>query len=151
MVISGNSAAGKTPSSGPWAPEGFGRRVARFAIPAGVLVGVGVVASYLFALNGLDLTVREARTVATTVLVAAGLYLVIAIEAEQPGRRRAVAAMCALLGAAYVATLLAPALRAFFALTVPTPAMLLAALAGAGISIGALALSGYPRAPRDGV
>jgi len=139
------------PSSGPWTPEGFGRRVARFAIPAGVLVGVGVVASYLFALHGLDLTVRQARTVATTVLVAAGLYLVIAIEAEQPGRRHAVEAMCALLGAAYVATLLTPALRSFFELAVPTPAMLMAALAGAGISIGALALSGYPwRANSDG-
>jgi magnesium-transporting ATPase (P-type) len=132
------------PSSGPWTPEGFGRRVARFAIPAGVLVGVGVVASYLFALDGLDLTVRQARTVATTVLVAAGLYLVIAIEAEQPGRRRAVEAMCALLGAAYAATLLTPALRAFFELAAPTAAMLVAALAGAGVSIGALALSGYP-------
>jgi len=139
------------PSSGAWTPEGFGRRVARFAIPAGVLVGVGVVASYLFALDGLDLTVREARTVATTVLVVAGLYLVIAIEAEQPGHRHAVEAMCALLGAAYAATLLTPALRSFFELAAPTPAMLVAALAGAGISIGALALSGYPsRAMSDG-
>jgi cation-transporting P-type ATPase E len=132
------------PSSGPWRPEGFSRRVARFAIPAGVLVGVGVVASYLFALDGLDLTVRQARTVATTVLVAAGLYLVVVLEAERPGRRHAVEALCALMGATYVLTLLAPGLREFFALAIPTLPMLVAALAGAAISIGALRLSGFP-------
>jgi cation-transporting P-type ATPase E len=137
------------PSSGPWSPDGFGRRVARFAIPAGVLVGVGVVASYLFALDGLDLSVRQARTVATSVLVAAGLYLVIALEAERPGRRHAVELMCALLGGAYVLTLLVPGLRAFFELAVPTLPLLVAALAGASISIGALWLAGFPeRAPQ---
>jgi cation-transporting ATPase E len=132
------------PSSGDWSPAGFGRRVARFAIPAGVLVGVGVVASYLFALDGLDLTVRQARTVATTVLVAAGLYLVVVLESERPGRRHAVEALCTLMGAAYVLTLLAPGPRGFFALAIPTLPMLIAALAGAAISIGALWLSGFP-------
>ena len=138
------------PSTGPWSPEGFGRRVARFAIPAGVLVGVGVVASYLFALDGLDLTVREARTVATTVLVAAGLYLVVVLEAERPGRRHVVEAMCGALGGVYVLTLLIPGLRAFFALAVPTVPMLVAALAGAAISIGALWLAGFPERDSPG-
>jgi cation-transporting ATPase E len=133
------------PSSGPWSPEGFGARVARFAIPAGVLVGVGVVSSYLFSLHGLDLPVREARTVATTVLVAVGLHLVTALEAERPGRSlRAVEAMCAALGAAYAVALLVPGLRDFFELALPTPAMLAASLAGAGISIAALRLAGFP-------
>jgi magnesium-transporting ATPase (P-type) len=135
------------PSSGPWSPEGFGGRVARFAIPAGVLVGVGVVAAYLFALHGLDLSVREARTVATTVLVAAGLYLVIALELERPGRRHAVEAMCAVLAGAYVVALLSPGLRSFFELAPPTFAMLVASLAGAAISVGALRLSGFPEQP----
>jgi len=134
------------PSSGPWSPEGFGRRVARFAIPAGVLIGVGVVASYLFALDSLDLSVREARTVATTVLVAAGLYLVIALEGERPGRRHAVEAMCALLAAVYAVALIVPGLRSFFELAAPTPTILAAAFAGAAISIGALALSGISAA-----
>ena len=132
------------PSSGAWSPEGFGARVARWAIPAGVLVGVGVVASYLFSLHGLELTVREARTVATTVLVAVGLYLVIALEAERPGHsRRTVEAMCAALAAAYLVALLMPGLRAFFELAPPTPAMLAAALAGAAISIVSLRLAGF--------
>jgi cation-transporting ATPase E len=132
------------PSSGPWSPEGFGRRVARFAIPAGVLVGMGVVASYLFALNGLDLTVRDARTVATTVVVAAGLYLVIALESGSPRRRHAVEAMCGVLGGVYVLALLVPGLRAFFALAVPTVPILAAATGGAAVSILALWLAGFP-------
>ena len=69
------------PSTGPWHPGGFARRAARFAVPAGMIVGVAVVASYLFALHNLGYTVREARVVATTVLVIAGLYLVYGIEA----------------------------------------------------------------------
>jgi cation-transporting ATPase E len=137
------------PSRGPWSPEGFGDRVARFAIPAGVLVGTGVVASYLFALDGLELGVREARTVATSVLVAAGLYLVIVLEAERPRRRHRVEAMCAVLAGIYVVTLLLPPLSTFFDLAGPSVAGIAASLAGAAISIGALWLSGFPeRAPR---
>ena len=45
------------PSSGPWRPDGFVRGVARFAVPAGVMIGTGVVAGYLFALHDLDLSV----------------------------------------------------------------------------------------------
>jgi cation-transporting ATPase E len=132
------------PSSGEWRPDAFGRQVARFAIPAGVLVGVGVVSSYLFALHVLDLPVREARTVATTVLIAAGLYLVIALEAAQRTRRRAVEAMCAALAAAYAVTLLVPGLRTFFELDAPSIGMLATALGGTAIATGALYLAGYP-------
>jgi hypothetical protein len=35
------------------------RETARFAIPAGTAAGVGVVASYFFALNVADLPLRE--------------------------------------------------------------------------------------------
>jgi cation-transporting P-type ATPase E len=37
-------------SSGSWQPERFVRGVAHFAVPAGVIVGTGTVAGYLFAL-----------------------------------------------------------------------------------------------------
>ncbi len=70
------------PSSGPWRAEHFVRGVARFAVPAGVVLGCGVVAGYLFALHDLDLSLAQARTVAVTTLIAGGLYLVIALEAE---------------------------------------------------------------------
>ena len=132
------------PSSGPWRPDGFVRGVARFAIPAGVLVGTGLVAGYLFALHDLDLSVPNARTVALTTLIANGLYLVMALEAGGSRRRSTlVAGMCAVMAALYVAIVLIPAARSFFALTVPGPEMIVTALAASGVSIGALALSGY--------
>ena len=43
------------PSSGPWRPERFLRSVARFAVPAGVAIGIGIVAGYLLARYGFDL------------------------------------------------------------------------------------------------
>jgi cation-transporting ATPase E len=78
------------PSAGAWHPAGFARRAAGFAVPAGMIVGVGVVASYLFALHNLGYTVGEARVIATTVLVLAGLYLVYGIEGGSLRRRTAV-------------------------------------------------------------
>ena len=78
------------PSSGDWRAPGFLREVARFAVPAGTAAGLGVVAAYLFALNVVDQPLGQARTVATTVLVIVGLYLVVALEAagRPPGRAR---------------------------------------------------------------
>ena len=132
------------PSSGPWRPDGFVRGVARFAIPAGVLVGTGLVAGYLFSVHDLSLSVADARTVALTTLIANGLYLVMALEAGGSGRRSTlVAGMCAVMAGLYVAALLIPAARSFFAVTVPGPEMIVTALAASAVSIGALALSGY--------
>jgi len=132
------------PSSGPWRPEGFVRSVARFAIPAGVLVGTGLVAGYLFSMHDLNLSVADARTVALTTLIANGLYLVMALEAGGSRRRSSlVAGMCAVMGGLYVAATLIPAARNFFALTVPGPEMIMTALAASAVSIGALVLSGY--------
>jgi len=138
------------PSSGRWRPDDFGRRVSTFAVPAGVLAGVGVVASYLWALNDLDLPVTDARTVATTVLVAVGLYLVIVLERASRGVRGriAVEAMCAVLAGAYVAVLLLPQTRDFFDLAAPTVAIVATAIGGAAISIIAIALTQLP-AGRD--
>jgi cation-transporting P-type ATPase E len=132
------------PSSGRWRPEHFVRRVARFAVPAGVVLGAGVVSGYLFALHDLDLTLVQARTVAVTTLIAGGLYLVLALEAEGTTRRSTlVGAMCAVLAGIYVAALLIPSTRRFFALALPDAGMIAtAALAGAG-SIGALVLCGF--------
>jgi cation-transporting P-type ATPase E len=135
------------PSQGDWRPERFGQRVARFAVPAGTLVGAGVVASYLFALHDLDERVIEARTVATTVLIAAGLYLVVALESQTRMRRNVVSAMCAALGGAYVAVLAIPSLRHFFGLVVPSPELVATAAVGAAISIGALVLAGFSVEP----
>jgi cation-transporting P-type ATPase E len=132
------------PSSGPWRPDGFLREVARFPIPAGVLVGTGLIASYLFARHDLNLSVADARTVGLTTLILNGLYLVMALEAGGSRRRsRLVAGMCAAMALLYIAALLIPFTRSFFALTIPGPEMILTALAASAVTIGALALSGY--------
>jgi magnesium-transporting ATPase (P-type) len=131
------------PSSGPWASTGFVRAVARFAVPAGALVGVGVLAGYLFALHDLDLSVVEARTTATTVLVAVGLYLVIVLEATGHRRGPAVVALCAVLAGLYALCLALPSARSFFDLAVPNAAILGAAAGGAVVAVVALALSGF--------
>jgi magnesium-transporting ATPase (P-type) len=139
------------PSTGSWRPGGFVRSVARFAVPAGVITGTGVVAAYVFALHDLDLSLGDSRTVALTTLIACGLYLVIALEAGGSRRRSGlVAGMCAAMAAVYVAALLIAPTRSFFALTVPHAGMLTTALLAGGVSIAALALSGFSlRVARD--
>ncbi len=132
------------PSSGPWQPERFVRGVAQFAIPAGTVIGAGLVSGYLFSVHDLDLSIADARTVAVTILVACGLYLVLALEATGSRRRSTlVAVMCAVLAALYVVTLVLPSTRSFFALRTPGPGMVVTAVIASAIAIGALALSGY--------
>jgi cation-transporting P-type ATPase E len=132
------------PSSGPWRPERFVRRVARFAVPAGVVLGAGVVSGYLFALHDLDLPLVQARTVAVTTLIAGGFYLVLALESEGTARRSTlVGAMCAALAGVYAAALLIPSIRRFFALAPPGAAVLATAALAAAVSIGALVLCGF--------
>jgi cation-transporting ATPase E len=143
------------PSSGQWRPEGFARSVARFAVPAGAVVGTGLVAGYLFALHDLDLSVTNARTVAVTILVVCGLYLVMALEAVGSRRRSTlVAAMCAALAGIYVAALAIAATRRFFELTLPNVAMIATAVCASAVSIAGLALCGFSlttaRSPSDG-
>ncbi|HXD53941.1 MAG TPA: HAD-IC family P-type ATPase [Solirubrobacteraceae bacterium] len=132
------------PSSGPWRPERFVRRIARFAVPAGALVGTGLVAGFLFARHDLDLSVADSRTVAVSTLIACGLYLVMALEAEGSRQRSTlVAGMCLVLGGVYVACLAIEPARTFFALTPPEPGMLATSLLAAAVAIAALALAGY--------
>jgi magnesium-transporting ATPase (P-type) len=129
------------PSSGPWRPEGFLRDVARFCVPAGTATGLGVLSSYLFALNVLDLDVRQAQTVAVTVLVCVGLYLILCLEAAGKKRGAAVTALCAALLAIYALAIALPATRGFFELHVPNAAMALTAAGGVVLSIIGLALT----------
>ena len=68
------------PSSGPWRPERFLQAVARFAIPAGVAIGIGIIAGYLIARYGFDLSLTRSRTVATGIVVVCGLAVVMRIE-----------------------------------------------------------------------
>jgi magnesium-transporting ATPase (P-type) len=129
------------PSSGSFRIEGFLREVARFSVPAGTAAALGVLSSYLAALNVLDLRVEEARTVATTVLVIVGLYLILVLESTGGRRSYAVSTLCAALGGAYVAVLVLPSLRHFFALVVMSPGAIAASLIGSAIAIAGLVLT----------
>jgi cation-transporting ATPase E len=129
------------PSAGPIRSSGFLRDVARFAVPAGSAAALGVISSYLFAFNVLDLRLIEARTVATTALVAVGLYLIVALEAEGRRRSAAVLVLVTSLAAAYVLVLALPFTREFFALSVLGPAGALSALVGAAGAATGLVLT----------
>jgi magnesium-transporting ATPase (P-type) len=80
------------PSSGPWRPEHFLRSVVRFAVPAGLSIGIGIVAGYLLARYGFDLDLTRSRTMATGIVVATGLAVVMRLETDGGTRRLVVAA-----------------------------------------------------------
>jgi cation-transporting P-type ATPase E len=129
------------PSTGPWQSPGFLREVARFAIPAGTAAGLGVISAYLFALNVVDLPLIEARTTATTVLVAVGLYLVLALEAAGRRRGAAVSALCAALALLYVLMVAFGPTRHFFELAIPGAWSLIAIAGGTTLAVAGLALT----------
>jgi cation-transporting P-type ATPase E len=129
------------PSSGPWRTEGFLREVGRFAVPAGTFAGIGVLFSYLFSLNVAGIPLEEARTAATTVLIAVGLYLVVALEAAPGTRRVWVAGLVAGLSLTYLIVLGVGGLRHFFGLETLGGWGLLAVLGGTAVAVGGLLLT----------
>jgi len=129
------------PSAGPWRTSGFLRDVGRFAVPAGTAAGLGVLSAYLFALNVVGLPLVEARTVATSVLVLVGLYLVLALEASGTRRAAWVGTLCGTLVVAYVALLAWDGARSFFELDVPGFWGLLGIFGGTALSIAGLTLT----------
>ena len=135
------------PSRGRFRAPTFLRDVSSFSLPAGVAAGLGVVSSYLFALHVLDLSLLEARTVATTALIAIGLYYVLVLEAS--GRRRGPAVSALVLGLAggYALVLAVPWAREFFALASMTPAILATAVGGTAFVLTALWLADARFAP----
>jgi magnesium-transporting ATPase (P-type) len=126
------------PSSGPWRPERFLQSVARFAIPAGVAIGIGIIAGYLLARYGFDLGLTRSRTVATGIVVVCGLAVVMRLETE-PGRRRlAVAGLCALMLLLFALALIVPFLRSFYELSTPTGEAVAAWATGTALGVGTM-------------
>jgi P-type E1-E2 ATPase len=126
------------PSAGAWRTGGFLMEVGRFALPAGVAAGLGVLASYLFALNVAGMSLVDARTVATTVLILVGLYLIVVLEAQGHKRSAWVLILVASLLALYGLTLASSAMRDFFELAAPGPAILTISIVGSAIAAAGL-------------
>jgi len=129
------------PSAGEFRIKGFLRDIARFAIPAGTAAGLGVLSSYLFVHEVLDKHLKESRTVAATVLLIVGLYLIIALESTTPRRGAWIGALCAVLGGLYALILVLPFGRHFYALAVPGPLPWLAIIGGSALAICGLVLT----------
>ena len=123
------------PSEGRFRSSGFLFDVGRFAVPAGTAAGLGVLASFVFARNVARLPLTEARTIATTVLVLVGLYLVLALEATSRRRAAAVGTLAASMLALYALVLAFPFARHFFALDVPGFGGATVVLLGAALAI----------------
>ncbi|HEX2588161.1 MAG TPA: HAD-IC family P-type ATPase [Gaiellales bacterium] len=140
------------PASGIPETGGFVRRVLRFALPAGAVMGAATLIAYLAVGDVRGHSDTEARTAAVTVYVAIGLYLLLVLDAERmqrsPRYAGLVVALAASLGAGYLLVLGTPALRQFFALTVPG---FWAVLVMVGCGVGAVwALSRFGLSPYRG-
>jgi cation-transporting ATPase E len=129
------------PSEGLFRSEGFLFDVARFAFPAGTAAGLGVLAGFVFARNVARWPLADARTIATTVLVLVGLYLILVLEATGRRRTAAIGALIAAMLFLYAVVLAIPGARHFFALTIPGPGQTYVALAGAALAVGGLWLT----------
>jgi cation-transporting P-type ATPase E len=129
------------PSEGRYQSEGFLFDVGRFAVPAGTAAGLGVLASFVFARNVGRLPLAESRTIATTVLVLVGLYLLLALEATSRHRATAVGALAGAMLVLYALVLALPGMREFFALTAPGAGAVVIALAGSALAVAGLWLT----------
>jgi cation-transporting ATPase E len=126
------------PSSGPWRPERFLQAVARFAIPAGLAIGIGIAAGYLLARYGLDVGLSRSRTVATGIVVVCGLAVVMRLEGERGRRRLAVGGLCMAMALLFVLALAVPFLRDFYELSTPTVEAVGAWGVGVALGVGGM-------------
>jgi P-type E1-E2 ATPase len=126
------------PSQGPWRPEGFLKAVARFSIPAGVAIGIGIVAGYTIARYGFDLGLTRSRTVATGIVVICGLAVVMRLEMESGHKILEIAGLCVLMLALYALALFVPFLRHFYELAKPDADAVLAWAIGAVLGIAGM-------------
>ena len=100
-----------------------------------------MVASFLLAINLLDMSELRARTVATTVLVIVGLYLIVVLESSSRIRDYTVGALCLALLALYFVVLSLPGWRDFFQVSAPDPAVIICSILGSALAVGGLALT----------
>jgi cation-transporting ATPase E len=117
---------------------GFVERVLRFALPAGTIVAIATFVAYWIARRRSHVSLNEARTTATIVLLVVGLA-VLALLAR-PLTRAAIALVAAMAAGVGVLFVL-PGTRHFYALGLPPAHSLVASAVVA--TIGVLALEGW--------
>ncbi|HEX4868457.1 MAG TPA: HAD-IC family P-type ATPase [Acidimicrobiales bacterium] len=117
------------------AHPGFVGRVARFAIPAGVVAAAATFGGYYLARTeaGVSLTAERTTALIVLFLVAAWVLMILA-RPLTPGR----VALLASLGLAFVVAMSVPGLREFFDLRIPPILVLFAAIGIGAIAIGVL-------------
>jgi cation-transporting ATPase E len=113
------------------AQRGFVRRVLSFALPTGLAAGVATFAAYEVAIAE-GVTLQEARTTATLVLAAIGIFaLAMVSQPLLPWKKILIGSMVGFL----VLLLISNTSQEFFELNLPRPVVLLAA-------IGVVAITG---------
>jgi hypothetical protein len=98
---------------------------------------MGIAIGYLLARYGFDLDLSLSRTVATGIVVACGLAVVMRLEG-QGGRRIAVGSLCAAMALLFALALVVPFLRHFYELSTPTGEAAIAWSVGTAIGIGGM-------------
>jgi cation-transporting ATPase E len=119
------------PNSRRYVP-GFVERVLRFTVPAGIVAFAATLVSYGIARFGNDLVLVEARTTATLVLIAVGLWVLV-IQAR-PFNWWKTLLVGSMIGAVAL-ILVIPGLRDFYALQFPPAKVVVEASIVAGTAI----------------
>ena len=104
-------------------------------------IGIGIIAGYLLARYEFDLSLLRSRTVATGIVVACGLGVVIRLERERGWLRVGVIGLCVLMALLYVVALVVPFLRSFYELSTLSPEELAAWAVGSAVGIGGMLAS----------
>ena len=123
------------------------RDLLAFTVPAGLITAAAIIAGYLTVRGPLDGDVIDGRTAAVMIATAMGLAVVVVLE-RGPGEgvRWWVWAMVGAFALCFTLGLLAPPLREFFEVSLPTRDVWLATvlIAAAGIAL-LWAVLGRPR------
>jgi cation-transporting ATPase E len=108
--------------------------VLRLAIPAGTIAAIAVFVAYALA-RAQDVTTREARTTATIVLFAAGIWVLVILA--RPFTRARALLVGAMVGG-FVLAFAIPVVRRFYALRLPPGDVLVEGFVVAGLAVLAL-------------
>ncbi len=131
------------------ARSGFVARVLRFAIPTGLAAAIATFAAYQLAIHE-EVKLTEARTTATLVLTAIGLFALGMVSRPLlPWKKWLIGSMAGLL----ILSMVSPASHDFFELNLPRPVVLLAAVGIVAITgaamVGTLRSVGWIRTVPD--